>query len=552
MKCKYYQEFLKTSKLNKTIIGLILLVILITSNTNVFSQNWKDGIWNADNGNGTFTNPILHSDYSDPDVCQAGDYFYLTASSFNCVPGLPILRSSDLVNWELIAYALPHLYHESFNQPQHGNGVWAPAISYHNNEFYIYWGDPDLGIYMVKAQNPEGPWSEPHLVHEASGWIDPCPFWDDNGKAYLVHALAGSRAGIKSVLLINEMSPDGTKINPQGVMVFDGHEKHTTIEGPKLYKRNGYYYIFAPAGGVKPGWQTALRSKNIFGPYEDKIVLHQGNTNINGPHQGGFLELASGESWFIHFQDKDAYGRIVHLQPVNWVNNWPIMGANINNDGIGEPISTYSKPKVKLKSNKLGLAVTDEFNNITMGLQWQWHANPKSEWAFTSPYGYLRMNCVMIPSEPLNLWEAPNLLLQKLPAVEFTATTKFNFSPKENGDCAGLVIMGEDYAYIACEHHHGKNFVTYNKCTDARTGGKDLQLQKIEIEGNEIYFRLDVTIGAVCKFTYSTNGKDYTNIGNEFNARAGRWIGAKTGIFALKSTETNDSGFADFDWFRVE
>jgi beta-xylosidase len=273
----------------------------------------EKGFWQPDNEDGTYSNPIIHADYSDPDVIRVGNDFYMTASSFNCSPGLPVLHSVNLVNWEIIGYALQKQPpFDVFNFPQHGNGVWAPAIRYHNGEFFIYWGDPDFGIYVVKAKNPEGPWSEPHLVHAAKGWIDPCPFWDDDGKAYLVHAFAGSRSGIKSVLVINEMSPCGLSIDEKCTLVFDGHENHRTIEGPKLYKRNGYYYIFAPAGGVKPGWQTVLRSKNIYGPYEIKTVLHQGNTPINGPHQGGWVELESGESWFIHFRDKDAYGRIVY------------------------------------------------------------------------------------------------------------------------------------------------------------------------------------------------------------------------------------------------
>jgi beta-xylosidase len=531
----------------------LMILPLILISFSVFGQNWKNDHWIADNGNGTYTNPILHSDYSDPDVCRAGDYFYMTASSFNCVPGLPVLRSSDLVNWELIAHALPELYHPMFEQPQHGNGVWAPAIRFHNNEFFIYWGDPDLGIYMVKAQNPEGPWSKAHLVHSAKGWIDPCPFWDEDGKAYLVHAYAGSRSGIKSILVMNEMSPDGMSIDPQPVLVFDGQEKHITIEGPKLYKRNGFYYIFAPAGGVKPGWQTILRSKNIYGPYKDKVVLHQGNTTLNGPHQGGFIELESGESWFIHFQDKDAYGRIVHLQPVNWVNNWPLMGTGINNEGmIGEPVHTYQKPKVKVKSEPLGIPTSDEFNTTKLGLQWQWHATPQTEWAFTSPYGYLRMNCITNPPGELNFWELPNLLLQKLPSEEFTTTTKFTFYPKEDGDRAGLIMMGEDYAYLACESNEGKKYITFNICSNARTEGKENQIDKIEIQGNDVYFRIEVKAGAICQFSFSTDGTNFQQLDAKFSARAGRWIGAKVGIFALKTKTTNDSGYAHFDWFRFE
>jgi beta-xylosidase len=322
-------------------------IILLTPSINSFSQGLKNGYWNADNGDGTYTNPIIHADYSDPDVIRVGNDFYLTASSFNCIPGLPILHSTDLVNWELIGYAVEKLPpFDVFNKLQHGNGVWAPSIRFHNGEFFIYWGDPDFGIYVIKATKPEGPWSPPHLVQPAKGWIDPCPFWDDNGKAYFVHAFAGSRAGIKNILVINELSPDGMSLNEKSTLVFDGNLNHPTIEGPKLYKRNGYYYIFAPAGGVKPGWQLVLRSKNIYGPYEEKIVMHQGNTLINGPHQGGYVELKSGESWFIHFQDKYAYGRILHLQPVTWVNDWPLIGIDQNNDGIGEPVINYKKPNV--------------------------------------------------------------------------------------------------------------------------------------------------------------------------------------------------------------
>lgn len=547
-------NFMKLFMHSKGIIykyATLVLILLLSTNI-CYSQNWKNGGWYADNGNGTYTNPILHSDYSDPDVCKAGDDFYMTASSFNCVPGLPVLNSTDLVNWEIIGYALPELYDTVFNRPQHGNGVWAPAIRYHNNEFYIYWGDPDFGIYMVKANAAKGPWSKPHLVHAAKGWIDPCPFWDEDGKAYLVHAFAGSRAGIKNILVMHEMSPDGYTINPNPVLVFDGHNNHPTIEGPKLYKRNGYYYIFAPAGGVKPGWQTVLRSKTIFGPYEDKIMLHQGNTNINGPHQGGYVELESGESWFIHFQDKDAYGRIVHLQPVNWENNWPMIGADINHDGIGEPVRTYKKPILNSPSGKKFIPTSDEFNSTQFGLQWQWHANPKPEWSFTSPYGSLRINCVMIPADHKSLWDVPNLLLQKLPSEEFTATAKFRFYPKQEGDQTGLVMMGEDYAYLACEFSEGKNWITYNTCHDARTVGNELEQKKIEIQSDEIFLRVEVKQGAVCRFSYSIDGQKFLTIEEPFTARAGRWIGAKVGIFALKTTSTNDSGYADFDWFRFE
>ena len=303
-------------------------------------------VWVPDNGDGTYKNPIIYADYSDLDVVRVGDDFYMVSSSFNCSPGLPVLGSKDLVNWTIIGHVFQKNPFDIFDSPQHGNGVWAPSIRYHNGEFYVYYGDPDLGIFMAKTKNPAGPWEPLVHVKEAKGLIDPCPFWDDDGQAYLIHAWAKSRAGINSILTINRMSLDGTKILDEGKMVFDGHANHPTIEGPKLYKQNGYYYIFAPAGGVRNGWQTVLRARNIYGPYEDRIVLHQGNTEINGPHQGGWVELKSGESWFIHFQDRDAYGRIIHLQPVKWVDDWPVMGIDNDGDGTGEPVLTYKKPDI--------------------------------------------------------------------------------------------------------------------------------------------------------------------------------------------------------------
>ena len=271
----------------KKLLYFILIFCAIFT-LSVFGQtNFISKVWVADKGDGTYKNPILHADYSDPDAIRVGDDFYLTASSFNTSPGLPILHSKDLVNWELINYVfLRQKPYDVFDKPQHGGGVWAASIRYHDGEFYIFYPDPDFGIYMTKAKNPAGAWSEPVLIKSGKGWIDPCPLWDDDGNAYLVSAFAGSRAGIKSILIVSKMNTDGTKLLDDGVLVFDGHENQPTIEGPKFYKRNGFYYIFAPAGGVPTGWQLILRSKNIYGHYEEKIVLAQGNTAINGPHQG--------------------------------------------------------------------------------------------------------------------------------------------------------------------------------------------------------------------------------------------------------------------------
>lgn len=511
-------------------------------------------VWVPDAGNGTFKNPVIFADYSDPDVMRVGDDFFLTASSFNCIPGLPVLHSKDLVNWSLIGYALDKLEPEEvFAKPQHGKGVWAPCIKFHNGEFYIYYPDPDYGIFLVKAKDPRGPWSEPVLVKGGKGLIDPSPLWDDDGKAYLVYALAGSRAGIKSILLVAEMDPDGTKLTGESVIVFDGHEKHPTIEGPKFYKRNGYYYIFAPGGGVKTGWQVVLRSKNVFGPYEDRIVMSQGKTDINGPHQGAWVELDNGENWFVHFQDRGAYGRIVHLNPVKWIGDWPMIGVDKDGDGNGDPVSTWQKPDVGKKYPKATPVVNDEFNENKIGMQWQWHANPQPFWAFPmGSQGYLRMYSVPLPDDYKNFFDIPNLLMQKFMAPEFMATTKLTFTPRLEGEKAGLVIMGRDYSYVSLENRDGKMYISQAVCKNADQGGAEQQYEKSQLNAGAIYLRVRVSEGANCDFSYSQDGRKFTKIGETFKAREGVWIGAKIGYFILREEQTNDAGNIDIDWFRVE
>lgn len=538
----------------KNIMVTLLLLTGIHHMTGQSDGNYVSDVWVADQGDGTYKNPILHADYSDPDVVRVGDDFYMTASSFNVAPGLPILHSKDLVNWKLVGHALDRqVPYDHFSKPQHGNGVWAPAIRYHDGEYYIYWGDPDFGIYMVKTKDPEGEWEEPVLVEAGKGLIDPAPLWDDDGKAYLSHAYAGSRAGIKSILVVKPMNAEGTKTTGAGKIVFDGHEDHPTIEGTKFYKRNGYYYLFAPAGGVSTGWQTILRSKNPYGPYEEHISLEQGNTEINGPHQGAWIELENGEDWFIHFQDKEAYGRIVHLQPMEWENGWPTMGEDEDGDGTGEPVMGHKKPDVGREFPVATPKDSDEFDGNDIGLQWQWQANPHATWAFANPAkGQLRLYTQLLPENAENLWDAPNLLLQKFPAEEFTTTTKFTFHPNEDlqNEKAGLIIMGMSYAYLAVESTENGTVIKYVIAEDAENGAPEKEKVLEELGGNTVHFRVRVDKGAKCTFSYSEDGNNFTEVEETFTAVPGKWIGAKVGLFAVKDQKTNDSGYADFDWFR--
>lgn len=528
----------------------IVFVLMLLANM-MHAQVSK--VWVADNGDGTYKNPVINADYSDPDAIRVGDDYYLVSSSFNHIPGLPILHSKDLVSWELAGHALlKQLPFDHFSKVQHGGGVWAPSIRYHKNEFYIYYPDPDFGIYLTKAKNITGPWTDPVLVEAGKGLIDPCPLWDADGKVYLVHAYAGSRAGIKSIIVVKQMNSQGTKITGDAVMVYDGHEKDPTIEGPRFYKRNGYYYIFAPAGGVSTGWQMVLRSKNVYGPYERKVVMDQGSSTINGPHQGAWVNTQTGEDWFLHFQDKDAYGRVVHLQPMKWINDWPVIGVDKDADGKGEPVLVYKKPNVGKTFPVITPAESDEFNLPKLGLQWQWQANPQAGWAFSTAGGSLRMFSVYQPDSINNIWNLPNILAQKLPAEEFIARLKVTFNPKFKNERFALVMFGADYAYISLEKKDDGIYAVCKENIKADKNSPETEVAAFPVKGNDFYLEVMMEKGGVCHFRFSDNEERVTTVAGSFTAKPGRWVGAKVGMFCLRNNITNDAGFADVDWFRIE
>lgn len=527
---------------------------------------YRSEVWVSDEGNGMYRNPVLHADYSDPDVCAVGEDYFLTASSFNCTPGLPILHSKDLVNWKIVNYALKKVEPvEYYNEARHGKGVWAPSIRFHEGVFYIYWGDPDFGIFMVKTRDPYGEWDAPVLVKAGKGMIDPCPLWDDDGRVYLAHAWAGSRAKFNSVLTVCELNKEGTKVISDPVLVFDGNDGvNHTIEGAKFYKRNGFYYLFAPAGGVVSGWQLVMRSKDVYGPYEARIVMAQGKTDINGPHQGGWVDTPAGESWFLHFQDKGAYGRVLHLNPMKWVNDWPVIGVDKDGDGCGDPVSRYRKPKTG-KTYPIETPVeSDEFDTRKLGLQWEWHANYQDVFGFTTNMGYVRIYGHELSPHFKNFWEVPNLLMQKFPAEEFTATAKLKVSAKDDGQLSGLIIMGWDYSWIGVEKQGEKFLLKQAVCKDAEQDNLEQVSTLAVLEPSrkfeaglfpnyerEIYIRVHVDKGAYCRFSYSLDGKKFTEAGTLFKARQGKWIGAKVGMFSV-TPHGKERGWVDVDWFRVE
>lgn len=541
-----------------------LFSILVVLPLMAYAQ-YKSQVWSPDNGDGTYKNPVIHADYSDPDVIAVGDDYYLTASSFECFPGLPILHSKDLVNWEIISYALPCSYRSSMTR---GDGVWAPSIRYHNGEFYIYWGDPDRGVYCVKSKYPEGPWESPVLVVRGRGLIDPCPLWDDDGKCYLVNGWAGSRSGFNSVLTVRELSADGTRPVGDPVIVFDGGNDNHTVEGPKFYKRDGWYWILCPAGGVATGWQLAMRSKSPYGPYECKKVLSQGKTDVNGPHQGAWVHTAFGEDWFLHFQDKGCYGRVLHLQPVDWSSGWPIIGKK------GQPVPAFRKPKSR-STAIMNPVESDEFNRTRLGLQWQWEGSYDQRFGMPMSNGMMRLytyrlvsktwtgDIIRSPQKERNLWTVPNLLLQKIPAEQFTATAKIRFAAKAYHQYGGIIMMGRDYSDLVVERIGDEFQLQQRTCIGADDKGKETvnvlatlkptardQIPYSPAIYLDVYLRMIVDHGK-CRFAYSMNGKKFTNVGDAFTMKEGKWIGAKMGFVSEETNTQSNRGWIDADWFRV-
>ena len=566
-----------------------LALLLLSLPLMASAENYKSQVWSPDNGDGTFTNPVINADYSDPDVCVGanGEDFYLTASSFCNIPGLPILHSKDLVNWEIINHAVKALPpYDRYAVPQHGNGVWAPSIRYNefNQTYYIYWGDPDLGVFVTTAKDPAGEWTVPECIIPGKGIIDTTPLWDEDGKCYLVNGWANSRAGFNSVLTVRELSADGMKQIGDPVIVFDGNGTNDrTAEGPKFYKRDGWYWIMCPAGGVPTGHQLAMRAKSPYGPYESKIVLAQGKTDVNGPHQGGWIHLKSGEDWFLHFQDKEAYGRVVWLEPVKWVDNWPVMGEK---QGVtaygkkekysGQPVLTYKKPDVGATYPVCNPVESDEFSSTTLGKQWQWNSNYDQTFGMPSPYGFFRLYCHRQSAEYKNMWEAGGILLQKTPADNFTATAKVTMTAKDAGQYGGITVFGMDYSSLVLRRVGDEFQLQQITCKNADKGKTEelkliATLKPTSVDKNpyqpaihrDLYLRLNVQyIGgkssdgtnkheAHVTFAYSEDGKTFKPCGDTFVMRQGKWIGAKVGLIAAEETGKKVRGWLDIDWFRI-
>ncbi len=479
-----------------------------------------------------YRNPILYADYSDPDVIRVGSDFYMVASSFTYFPGVPILHSQDLVHWQIINYAVKSLPFPKYDRPCHGSGTWAPSIRYHNGEFFVFIPLVDEGIFVARSRDIRGEFQLNCLV-QAQGWIDPCPFWDADGRAYMVFAYARSRCGIKHRLSLVEIDPECTCLLGEPQVIFHREDIAPTIEGPKMYAKDGFYYIFAPAGGVATGWQMALRSKNIWGPYTYRIVLSQGATAVNGPHQGGWVTDTAGKDWFIHFQDVGALGRITHLQPMIWQDGWPIMGQN------GSPVKAWAMPEENRP--KYQIAASDDFTGDALGMQWQWQANPQPTFYRMMGPG-LALNCL-----PENcLWTAPNVLTQIPQHRDFRVSVDVTLHPEKSGDFAALGILGHEYGYLALEPGCLRLYKGTVTQKEQQGEAEECLLAEIPHNSNHLSLSMEVKAGF---FRFSYNGKP---VGGSFPITPATWTGAKIALWSANKKSAESNGFGEYQNFKEQ
>lgn len=477
-----------------------------------------------------YSNPIILQDFSDPDVIRVEQDFYMIASSFNFMPGVPILHSKNLVDWQVINYVYNNFPLAKYDEVHPGHGAWAPSLRYHNGTFYAFIPTPDEGIFVAQTNDIWGKWDEPRLIYAGKGLEDPCPIWVD-GKCYVVHGYVKSRCGFNSMLGMFEMTEDLSVRLTDSVVIYDGHDNNPTIEGPKFNYRNGYFYILAPAGGVTTGWQTCLRSKNIYGPYESKIILMQGHSDINGPHQGALFTIDDNDNWaFIHFQDQECYGRVIILEPVLWHNDWPLPGRVNDLLLAGEPVRTHDY-LLNIQSD-YQMNFCDDFQN-GLNIHWQTPANPKADF-YKIDKGLILT--ALNANKDINY--LPNLYTQKIAYRSFKVTTKADLSSLALNSSCGFGYLANKYYFIDVkrETQHFKVRILTNE------EGLEQAIYEEIYSDTTITFNLDFNYPGYFKLGINDKYFDFT-----FKATKGAWVGGRLGIYA-RGLE----GSAKFKQFEVK
>ncbi|WP_320935119.1 glycoside hydrolase 43 family protein [Bacteroides nordii] len=502
------------------------------------SSGWYiDPRW-GDLGDGMFANPILNGDYSDPDVIRVGSKYYMICSEFHFM-GIPVLESDDMVNWTIVGQIYNHIDLPGFSEmKRYGDGSWAPALRYHDGKFWMFVCMPNDGLFMSTATNAAGPWPPLYCVKSAGGWEDPCPLWDDDGQAYVGRSQLGG-----GPIYIHKMSADGTRLLDDGKKVYEG----PVAEGTKLFKKDGYYYISIPEGGVSSGWQTVMRSKNIYGPYESKRVLEMGVTKVNGPHQGALVDTPEGEWWFYHFQSADPQGRVVHLQPVVWEDGFPVIGTDYDKNGIGEPVKVCKKPAVKCDVTPHAPQASDDFSSDKLAVQWQFNHNPANEnWSLTSRPGWLEIKALKAES----VRDSRNQFTQKTMGYKGEAIIRMDYSAMTEGQRAGLECIGNKFcgAGVLVQKDAG----TLTPVVYYENEGQIKLIKTVEKGGDPvIYVKLAIdALNNKHQFSYSLDGQNYLECGDSFQEGSRDWKGSRVGLYSYNTKE--EGGSVWFDSFEYK
>lgn len=489
----------------------------------------------SDNGDGTYTNPVIFGDFPDPDVIRVGDVYYMVSTTMYIFPGATILKSYDLVNWEYCCNPLERIeasdgYNLENGQNRYSRGQWATALQYHNGKFYLLFTTLDEGGYLLTTTDIEGEWEKKKLN---DGFYD-CGLLFDNDKIYVVYGI--------NQLRIAELDEDFNKIpgSDKDVVKWSFREG---LEGSRLYKIGEYYYIYSTYGGW-PAFQTVFRSKDIYGPYEEKKLIDDDNI-----HQGALVETQTGEWWTMLFYDKGAYGRFPNLQPVKWVDGWPEIGEN------GKGVTTYRKPDVGREYPIKSLPTNDNFRHYKLGLQWGWNHNAdRSKWSLTEHAGYLRLYTANVTD---SLHKAKNTLTQRILGypqdLEHSyGTVRMEIGEMQEGDVAGLAVFQDPYAFIGVKVIDGQKRLVYTTAPVVSSAAKSEQIGEVVTE-QVIYLRAIANYNTSrASFYYSLDNKTYTKFGDNLNMKYDLTVftGNKFAIFNYATVQTG--GYVDVDWFSTE
>jgi len=501
-----------------------------------------------------YANPIVYADYSDPDVIRVGDLYYMVSSSFHLSPGIPVLESRDLVHWRIVGHVLPrlaglsplyampgpHTLTDATTKPvggtRYGGGTWAPTIRHHAGRYHVYFPTPDEGVFVSTAADPRGPWTPPVAVIAQKGLEDPAPFWDDgpggDGSAWLIHGKVGA-----GPLILHRMSADGLRVLDEGAVVADDKVRLPVLEGPKLYKRDGWYYIFAPIGGVSTGPQAVGRARRITGPYEWRDVLVP-TAAVKGPHQGALVTDIAGADWFVHFNATGAFGRVTWLEPVRWENGWPVIGEAAPGAAAGTPVARHAAP-AGAGGGDYAIQASDAFDAPRLGLQWQWNHDPDdARWSLSARPGWLRLTA----GRADHLVTARNTLTQVLHGPASTVTARFDLSRMTDGQRAGLTLFGAKPSWIGAVRDGGVTRLAY--ASEGReTPGPALPAT--------VVFRAAVGADQCVSYSWSADGRRFRPFGPPTPlAPFSWWRGSRPGLFTFTRGD-GPAGSVDADWFRV-